>query len=300
MTAAQRMQALLAAPGMAVAPLICDPISAMVAEREGYPLVVISGAGSEAAVLGQPDVGYISLKEIADHAGNIANAVEIPALCDCDTGYGSPISIRRTVHEFEMRGVAGIILEDTTDQKRNSTVGWTELEPIGPAADRIKIAVDARKDDNFLIVARTDALTAGKQTPASLEDALRRAEAYLAAGAGMIWYTGTGTRELLADCVAGTAGPVLGSLRRPAPGEPDLTLADMEGWGYKVTLSGGAVASSLNVYIKAYAKVLRTLRETGSVQAILDLDLTATHAEFVEFTRLSETIRKYMGATPVG
>jgi methylisocitrate lyase len=173
-------------------------------------------------------------------------------------------------------------------------VGWTELEPIGPAADRIKIAVDARKDDNFLIVARTDTLVAGKQSPAAVEETLRRAEAYFAAGAAMVWAIGTSSHELLQQFGSAMNGPSMGGFRRPAKGETDLALAEMEQWGYKVALTGGDVASSLNVYMKSYARVLRTLRETGSVQAVLDLDLVASHPEFVEFTRLSETIAKYL------
>ena len=148
-------------------------------EQAGFPAVYISGAGLCNAAAGVPDIGLLSLEEVARLAGYIAKAVKIPALVDADTGFGSPA---RAVRTFEELGLAGLHLEDQVFPKRCGHLAGKQLVPARTMAAKLRTAVGARRDKNFLVVARTDA-----RSVEGFDAAIQRARMYLEAGADAIF-----------------------------------------------------------------------------------------------------------------
>src|SRR5207302_10393929 len=150
-------------------------------ERAGFDAVYVSGAGI-AAARGLPDIGLLSMAEVVVDAGPIAQAVATPALADADTGYGSPLSVMRTVLAFEQAGLAGLHLEDQESPKKCGHLPDKRLVSVAEMAQKIGAAVEARRDPDFLIVARTDA-----RAVEGLDGAVKRARAYVDAGADAIF-----------------------------------------------------------------------------------------------------------------
>ena len=142
----------------------------------------MTGFGVSAAHLGQPDVGLLTLTEMADAAARIAGAVDVPVLADADTGYGSPLNVGRTIAEFERAGVAGVQLEDQMSPKRCGHLADKQVVPASEMVAKIRAAADARRDDALVVVARTDA-----RAVESLDAALERAAAYAEAGADVLF-----------------------------------------------------------------------------------------------------------------
>jgi methylisocitrate lyase len=156
-----------------------DALSAKLAEEAGFPAVMTSGFGVSASFLGSPDVELYTMSENLNVVRNVANAVGIPLIADGDTGYGNAINVMRTMREFEQAGVAAIIFEDQEAPKRCPAVAsHIDILPIGESTAKIEAAVEARRDSDTLIVARTDALTE--------EAAIERAKSYARAGADLI------------------------------------------------------------------------------------------------------------------
>jgi methylisocitrate lyase len=158
-----------------------NALTAMQIERAGFEAVYISGAAVSAA-RGLPDIGLLSMTEVQDEAEIIAKAVAIPALADADTGYGSPLSIMRTVRAFEEAGVAGLQLEDQENPKKCGHLPGKKLVTIAEMSQKIGAAVEARRDPELMIVARTDA-----RSVEGLQAAIRRARAYVEAGADAVF-----------------------------------------------------------------------------------------------------------------
>jgi isocitrate lyase len=165
-------------------PGITTPLHAMICEKAGFEFIYMGGYDVSLTLLGLPDVGLITGQEMAANAGNIARAVGIPVIADADTGYGNAINVMRTVRDFENAGVAAIHIEDQISPKRCGHVAGKQVIPLEEAAGKIRAACDARRDPDFVIIARTDAVAA---VGGGLDEAIRRAKAYAAAGADMIF-----------------------------------------------------------------------------------------------------------------
>jgi 2-methylisocitrate lyase-like PEP mutase family enzyme len=158
---------------------VYDALSAQLAEEAGFPAVMTSGFAVSASLLGQPDVEVYTMTENVGVARNVANAVGIPVIADADTGYGNAINVMRTVREFEQAGVSALIFEDQEVPKRCPAVAAKiEILPVAESAAKIRAAVEARRDRDLLIVARTDAMDE--------DEAIERAREYVAAGADLI------------------------------------------------------------------------------------------------------------------
>jgi 2-methylisocitrate lyase-like PEP mutase family enzyme len=161
-----------------LAPGCYDALGARLVEEAGFPAAYMTGFGSSASRLGQPDVGLMSLAEMVDNARRIVQAVDIPVIADADTGYGNPINVIRTVREYETAGVAAIHLEDQVMPKRCGHLEGKELVPPREMVAKLEAAVAARRSPDFLIIARTDA-----RAVEGLEASLERARLYAEAGA---------------------------------------------------------------------------------------------------------------------
>jgi 2-methylisocitrate lyase-like PEP mutase family enzyme len=166
-----------------IAPGIYDAYGARLVEQAGFEAAYLTGNGVSASLLGRPDVGLVDLTMITGHARRIASAVDIPVICDADTGYGNAVNVRRTVEEFEAAGVAAIHLEDQASPKRCGQLpGARPVIEVAEAVGKVEAALAARRDPDFIIIARTDAAEAH-----GLDEAIRRARAFLKAGADVIF-----------------------------------------------------------------------------------------------------------------
>ena len=178
-----RLRELLAQPDLLVAPGAYDALSARLIAQAGFPAVYMTGFGTAASVLGQPDVGLLTMSEMVSRAAALAAVVgERPLIADADTGYGNPINVRRTVHEYERAGVAAIHIEDQVWPKKCGHMEGKQVIPLDEMVQKIRAAVDARQDPDFVIIARTDS-----NAVYGLEDALHRGRAYREAGADVIF-----------------------------------------------------------------------------------------------------------------
>ena len=173
----------LASGPLIVAPGIYDAYGARFVEQAGFEAVYLTGNGASASLLGRPDVGLVDLTLITGHARRVAACVNIPLICDADTGYGNAVNVRRTVEEFEAAGVAAIHLEDQASPKRCGQLpGARPVIELREAIGKIEAAVAARDDPDFVIIARTDAAEAH-----GLDEAIRRGRAFREAGADVIF-----------------------------------------------------------------------------------------------------------------
>src|SRR5580698_4229320 len=179
MTKARQLQELLSNAGLVIAPGAYDCITARMVEQAGFRAVYMTGAGT-AAMLGYPDYGLVTMSEMAENAGRIAAAVSVPVIADADTGYGNELNVVRTVREYEMRGVAGLHLEDQGFPKKCGHLDNKNVISLEQFVTKIKAAVDARRNPDFIIVARTDA-----RAIHGMDEAIARANAALAVGADM-------------------------------------------------------------------------------------------------------------------
>src|SRR3989338_2389432 len=177
-----RLRALLARPGCIVAPGVADAFAARLVAIEGFDAVYMTGFGTSLTRLGMPDVGLLTASEMIDNAGRIADASELPVVADADTGYGNPINTRRTIRDYEKAGVAGVHLEDQAWPKRCGHLAGKRVIPTAELVAKIKAACDARRDPDFVVITRTDAIAVE-----GLEAALERGERYREAGADVLF-----------------------------------------------------------------------------------------------------------------
>jgi 2-methylisocitrate lyase-like PEP mutase family enzyme len=182
-SARQKLRKRLASGPVIIAPGIYDAYGARLTEQAGFEAVYMTGNGVSASLLGRPDVGLVDLTLITGHARRVASCVDIPLICDADTGYGNAVNVRRTVEEFESAGVAAIHLEDQASPKRCGQLpGARPVIELAEAVGKIEAAVAARRDPDFVIIARTDAAEAH-----GLGEAIRRGNAFHKAGADVIF-----------------------------------------------------------------------------------------------------------------
>jgi len=229
MTQASRFRALLHGDGMVVAPGAYDCITAKLIEQAGFAAVYMTGAGT-AATLGYPDFGLVTMSEMVANAGRIAAAVELPVIADADTGYGNELNAFRAVREFERSGVAGIHIEDQEFPKKCGHLEGKQIIPREEWLAKIRAAAAARRDHDFMIIARTDA-----RAVAGFDEAVVRANAALAAGADMAFVEAPQTAEEVAAVPRLVKGPCLLNVVRGGR-TPDLDLREAERMGYKLAI----------------------------------------------------------------
>ncbi len=188
-----RLRTLLAGPNLIVAPGAYDALSARLIAQAGFSAVYMTGFGTAASVLGQPDVGLLTMSEMVSRASALAAVVDnLPLIADADTGYGNPINVRRTVREYEHAGVAGIHIEDQVWPKKCGHMEGKQVIAMDEMVQKIRAAVDARQDPDFVLIARTDAVAV-----TGFEDALIRGKAYQEAGADVLFIEAPRSRQEL-------------------------------------------------------------------------------------------------------
>jgi carboxyvinyl-carboxyphosphonate phosphorylmutase len=233
-----RFRALLQKQEMIVAPGAYDCITARLIEQAGFTAVYMTGAGT-AASLGYPDFGLVTMSEMVANAHRIASAVEIPLIADADTGYGNELNVFRTVREYERSGVAGIHIEDQVFPKKCGHLEGKEVIASEEYAAKIRAACAARRDPEFMIIARTDA-----RAVAGFDEAIARANAALAAGADMAFVEAPQTIDEVAAVPRLVNGPCLLNVVRGGK-TPDLNLREAESMGYKLAIVPGLLIKSV-------------------------------------------------------
>ena len=229
MTRPGQLRALLGKDELVTAPGAYDCITARVIEQAGFSAVYMTGAGT-AAMLGYPDYGLVTMSEMVENAGRIAASVNVPVIADADTGYGNELNVVRTVREYEQRGVAGIHIEDQGFPKKCGHLENKVVIPLEEYVAKIRAAAAARRDRDFVIIARTDA-----RAVLGFEQAIQRANAAIDAGADVAFVEAPESLEEVAAVPRLVRGPCL--LNVVWRGKtPDVALDDAQAMGYKLAI----------------------------------------------------------------
>ena len=279
-----KLRELLASDQMIVAPFVMNALHAKIAQSVGFDAVYMTGSGTSAEK-GFPDVGMLTMTEMVGNAKYIANAVDVPVICDADTGYGNPLNVQRTVREYEAAGVAGIHIEDQLFPKKCGFFDGKQVIPQDEMVQKIHAALDARTDPDFVIIARCDAYAV-----TGWQDAVQRCQAYAQAGADMVFMDGIKTVDDLKNYAAD-----LPSTPRMYNGDllPTQEVADM---GYKLMICGSTIWL---VY-----KQVRDAFEELKTQGRVDPQRYGTRMDVANLLGLDEVYeleQKYgVSQTPVG
>jgi len=259
----QQLRGLLAGPGAFIAPGCYDAFTALLVEQAGFGCAYLSGASVSFSRLGRPDIGLTTLGEVAEAVANIRERVELPLIVDADTGFGNALNVQRSVRLLERMGASAIQLEDQASPKRCGHLAGKALVPAAEMCGKLRAAQDARSDPALVIIARTDAVAVE-----GLAAGLERAEAYLAAGADLLFIEALETREQLAETGRrfGTRIPLLANMVEGGS-TPLLGIDELAALGFRLAIYPGAM---LRVFGHAGAAYLSHLREHGSTRGMLD------------------------------
>jgi methylisocitrate lyase len=245
----------LIAQGVVAMPGVPNASMARQAERAGFDALYISGAGLANCTAGLPDVGLLTLNEVATLAGFIAHAVKIPAIVDADTGFGGAENVGRTIYELERVGLAGCHLEDQEFPKRCGHLAGKRLVETEEMLAKIRAAVAAKRDRDFLVIARTDSR--------ALEDfdgAVQRANAYVAAGADAIFPEALQSKEEFRDFAKEVKVPLLANMTEFGK-SPLLSAQELGELGYRIVIFP---QSAFRVAMKTTEEFFRALKEAGT------------------------------------
>lgn len=268
-------------------PGVHHPLIARLAERAGFPAVYLSGAALSAGK-GLPDVGLVSLTEFTDAAREIARATTLPLLCDADTGFGEALGVERCVQLYEQAGAAGIHLEDQVLPKRCGHLSGKQLVDAETMATKIRAAVAARKDKDFVLIARTDA-----RGTDGFDAAVTRAKQYLEAGADGIFPEALETEAEFARFAKEVNAPLLANMTEfgKSPLIPRESLGQM---GYRIVLYP---VTLYRVALEATRKAMGVLLENPTQAKLLDSMLTRTELyDLLGYTDFEKRDQAYFGS----
>ncbi len=249
---------LLASDQTIVAPGAFDCISARLVETAGFPAVYVTGSGVSMSILGAPDIGVVSFKEVVEHVGRIADVVSIPVIADADTGYGGVVNIFRTVREFERAGVSAIQIEDQEWPKRCGHEPGRRLVSAADMEARVRAAVAARQDSNFKIIARTDA-----RTSEGIDAAIARMNRYRDAGADILFIESPETETELERIVREAPGPHVANMVEGGR-TPFLGVDTLRGLGFRVVIFPNSLT---RLFARIGRELLDELSRTGTTLA---------------------------------
>jgi len=267
-------------------PGVFDVLVARMAERMGFSAIYLSGAALSAST-GLPDLGLLSVTEFVERARAITQATALPLLCDADTGFGEALNVERTVRLFESAGVAGIHLEDQELPKRCGHLSGKHLIEPEAMASKIRAAVAARRDRDLVVIARTDA-----RGVTCFDDAVRRAQIYLAAGADAIFPEAMETAEEFAAFARQVKAPSLANMTEFGR-SPILDFNDLATMGYRMVLYP---LSAYRSALKAAQITLANIKEHGHQRDRLEQMLTRSELyDLLQYKDFEERDRKYFG-----
>ena len=253
--AAERLRVMMAGNELIWGPGVYDGISARIADAIGFPMLYMTGAGTAASRIGQPDLGLTTMNEMADNVRMIAEIASAPVIADMDTGFGGPINVARAVHFDDSAGAAGVHIEDQDFPKRCGHLEGKVVASTDEFAQRIRTAANERYDSNFVIIARTDA-----RQPNGFDDAMDRIKRAFDAGADVGFLEGPTTRDEIERTVSEAPGPML--LNLPAFGStPMLKVDEVRELGFRFAIfpCAAMVPAAL-----ALQRALETLKRDGT------------------------------------
>ena len=261
MHATAKLRQLLQEPGIIMAPGAYDCLTARIIERAGFPAVYMTGAGTSVARLGFPDLALATMTEMTANAADIAASVAVPVIADADTGYGGVLNVRRTVRKYEQAGVAAIHIEDQEFPKRCGHLDNKRVIPAEDMVPKIRAAVEARTDENFLIIIRTDALAV-----TGWDDTMDRCKKYIEAGADALFVEALRTPEEAQRAVECLPVPLLYNFVETgkSPLIPAPKLAQM---GFKLVIFP---VSALLMVTGVVGKLMRELKDNGTTAGMMD------------------------------
>jgi 2-methylisocitrate lyase-like PEP mutase family enzyme len=269
---------MLAGPEPVLAPGAYDGLTARLVEKSGFEAVYMTGFGTAASLLGRPDVGLLTLSEMVDNARRIVQAVGVPVIADADNGYGNPINVIRTVREYETAGVSAIHIEDQVAPKKCGHIEGKQVIAAGEMVEKVHAAVEARRSEDFLIIARTDA-----RVVEGMDGALERARRYQEAGADVLFVEAPESEEEVAAVAeAFPDTPLLfnwveGGKTPPEPFDRQNEL------GFRLIIFP---ISALLVATRFVQEVLSRIRADGTPIPVMDQLLPME--EFLDFIGLPE------------
>jgi len=264
MTKSKMLREMLKEDGIIMAPGAFDAWSARLIEKAGFKAIYMTGYGVSASVLGKPDIGLITMQEMAEMARNMANATTVPIIADADNGYGSALNVIRTIQEYEQSGIAGIQLEDQVFPKRCGHMEGKQLIPKDEMVAKIRAAVYARKDPDTVIIARTDARAVN-----GFEDAIDRAKAYVEAGADVIFFEAPQSADEVKKVAEIIKIPLLSNMVENGK-TPMFTTKELIEMGYRIVIYP---AAPIYTATKAIMDMLEVLSENKTLSACKDMEV---------------------------
>ncbi|MCS7116566.1 MAG: oxaloacetate decarboxylase [Nitrososphaerales archaeon] len=285
MNKAKDLRRLLEGPGIIIAPGATDAFVARIIESLGFKAIYVTGAGI-ANTLGFPDIGLTTMNEVVDRAKIIARAVDVPVISDADTGYGNAINVMRTVREFIDAGVAAIHIEDQVMPKRCGHFEGKSVISKEEMVGKIRAAVEARGDDDLVIIARTDA-----RDVYGIDDAIERGNLYAKAGADMIFVESPRSIDELKRIASEVKAPLLVNMVEGGK-TPLIPASDLEKMGFKVVIYPNTALRAAGYAVR---EALRVLRDEGVTTSILNRLLSWDERQnLVRLPYYRELERKYL------
>ena len=256
-----KFRQLLQQPGIIQAPGAYDCLTAKLIQQAGFPAVYMTGAGTSVAQLGYADLGLATMSDMISNAGSIADILDVPLIADADTGYGGILNVRRTVRQYERAGVAAIHIEDQEMPKRCGHLDDKKVVSTEDMVQKIRAAVDARTDDDFTIIVRTDSIAV-----TGWEDAMNRCEEYIKAGADALFVEALRTPEEVEQVAKNISVPLLYNFVESGK-SPLLSASELEKFGFKIVIYPGSALLSVTHVVQ---QVMAQLKETGTTAHIMD------------------------------
>lgn len=261
MNGAKKFRELMRRPGAVVAPGVYDGIGARVVEQTGFDAVYMTGNGAMASLLGKPDMGLATMTEMVMRAHQLAACVDIPLICDADTGYGGLGNVRRTVEEFEAAGIAGIHIEDQICPKRCGALGGVQVVSREESLARIELALKSRRSDDFFIIARTDS-----KGVIGFDEAIERGKLFARAGADAIMIEGYNNLDEVKRAVDSLDAPILFNIFERSKADA-YNVRELEAIGVKIIIN----CLTSTMYSAAVLKnMMETFKQTGTTESFVD------------------------------
>jgi methylisocitrate lyase len=276
---AQLIRQALAQHGQLIMPGVYDALSAKIAGRAGFEVIFITGYSLSATLLGEPDFGLLTQSEVVSAAQRICSVVDTPVIVDADTGYGNAINVMRTVQELIRAGAGGMFLEDQIWPKRCGHMKGKQVIPLEEHVKKLKAAVEAKGDNDFYIVARTDSRQA-----LGLDEAIKRGQAFKAAGADAVFIEAPESKQEMKEISRQVPGPLVANMLERGV-TPLMGPKELKELGFDLIVWPLA---PLYAVAKSLTEVYTTLRRDGSTMAILDQLMP-----FDDFNRIVGLNEKY-------
>jgi 2-methylisocitrate lyase-like PEP mutase family enzyme len=275
-----------------VAPGAFDPLAARLVEEAGFPAVYMTGFGTSAALIGRPDVGLLTMTEMVGNAERIAACVDIPLIADADTGYGNPLNVIRTVGAFEAAGVAGIHIEDQVAPKRCGHMEGKLVISAEEMVAKVRAAVEARAQPEFVIIARTDA-----RAVEDLERAVERARLYREAGADALFIEAVVSEAEAGEVARAFPGVPLVFNWAEGGKTPPVGLDRLADLGYRIVIFPIATLLAATAGMR---RVLREIARAGTPAAVLpELPTFGEFVDFIGLPQVREIEQRYAVNDPV-